>query len=434
MRTILFLSMTLVAFMNQAQDTVQLSLFDAVECAIKNNREIRLAVLEKESATAKFSQTNAVFLPQINLSYTAVNTINPLNSFGFKLQQQSVSLSDFNPEILNNPSATQNYTTQLEWKQPLLNLDMLWQRRAADQQIDVYHYKVERTKEFVTYEVTKTFAQLQLAQEVVVVMEETLRTCKSIYENASNYFDKGLLQKSDLLLIRVQVTTVASKLAEAKSNLQNASGYMSLLMGVHDGAIYFVEPLEKLDTPENLEASTPENRSDFMALKSALKAHDAVLAAARLSQLPKLTAFGNYMLNDKTAFGFGSKSYLIGAQLSWTLFNGTTSYFKTAEQKIARDRIKVQLAYQREQSQLELENAYRRLNDTQVTVEQHKTSVQQAEEAFRMRNDRFQLGFISTNDLLQTQTVLAEQKLRLSEAVFNYNAALASIQFLLSQK
>ena len=64
-----------------AQDTLTLKLQDALDATIKSNTEILLATLDQEKAAAKFNQTNAVFLPQVNLSYTAMVTNNPLNAF-----------------------------------------------------------------------------------------------------------------------------------------------------------------------------------------------------------------------------------------------------------------------------------------------------------------------------------------------------------------
>jgi outer membrane protein TolC len=68
-----------------------LTLQDALDAALLNNKEIVLAKLEEEGATARFKQTNAVFLPQIRVSYTAMSSNNPLNAFGFQLQQQSIT-------------------------------------------------------------------------------------------------------------------------------------------------------------------------------------------------------------------------------------------------------------------------------------------------------------------------------------------------------
>lgn len=415
-----------------AQDTLALKLQDALDATIQNNREIALATLDQESAVAKFNQTNAVFLPHIDLSYTAMVTNNPSNAFGFKLQQQSVSPADFNPQLLNDPSTAQNYITKVEWNQPLLNLDMLYQRRAAEQQMDVYYYKTQRTREYMVFEVQKAYAQLQLSHHARAVLDEALGAVNAIFETAKNYFEKGYLQKSDLLLVQVQVASIESKLEEAKSNVRNASDYVSLLMGVKSGPIYSVDPLKRIEGGQNVEDQVPGERADFKALESALKAQKIMIHSEKMSYLPKLNAFANYTFNDKTAFGFGSNSYLVGAQFSWNLFNGTASYYRTAEQRIAHSRIEQQLGYQQEQSQLELNKTLRQLQDTQFALQQHETSVNQATEALRILQNRFRQGLVATGDLLRSQSTLSEQKLLLTEAISKYNTTVAYLQFLTS--
>jgi hypothetical protein len=47
-----------------AQEVMPLSLQEALDATLINNKEIVLAKLEEEGATARFRQTNAVFLPQ----------------------------------------------------------------------------------------------------------------------------------------------------------------------------------------------------------------------------------------------------------------------------------------------------------------------------------------------------------------------------------
>ncbi len=415
-----------------AQDTVTLTLQDALDATLKNNAKILLAKLDGEKAAAKFNQTNAVFLPQINLSYTAMVTNNPLNAFGFKLQQQSITSSDFNPQVLNNPSATQNYMTKAEFSQPLVNMDMIYQRKAAGQEVDVYSYKTKRTKEYLAFEVQKAFAQLQLSHQSVAVLTEAQHTVNSIFEATKNRFEKGFLQKSDVLLVQVQVATIENNLAEAKSNVRNASDYISLLMGSKSRPLYTVEPLNKVDQIDKIESKIPENRADFKAMESALSAQEMMIQSGKMSFLPKLNAFGNYMFNDKQAFGFGANAYLLGAQFSWNLFAGTAQHYKVTEQKIEHSRIEQQLSYQKEQSQLELNKMFRQLQDAAFALKQHEVSVNQASEALRILENRFQQGLVSTNDLLQSQTTLSEQKLRQTETLFKYQTTLAYIQFLTS--
>src|SRR3546814_10998002 len=65
---------------------------------------------------------------------------------------------------------------------------------------------------FIVFEVQKTYAQLQLAHEAKHVLEGTLQTVNSIYRSTQDRFQKGYLQKSDVLQVRVQLTTTENKM------------------------------------------------------------------------------------------------------------------------------------------------------------------------------------------------------------------------------
>jgi len=421
-----------VTFPLNAQQSLPLSLEEALNSALKNNSEIIQASLDEERADAMFKQTNAVFLPQVKVSYTAMGTNNPLNAFGFKLQQQSIGASDFNPEVLNNPSATQNFFTKAEWQQPILNMDMLHMRRAANEQRAVYTFKSKRTREFLAFEVRKAYAQLQLAQQAKKVLEEGKETINAIYIATDNRFEKGLLQKSDVLNVQVQVSATESQLAQAGSNVRNASDYLSSLMGVNAGPVYTVDAIGDVLPAENADALLPENRADFQALQAAITAQDQVIRSGKMAYMPKLNGFAEYLINDNDAFGFGSDSYLVGAQLSWTLFNGTATRNTNHQQLIERDKMAQQLIHQKEQAQLELNKTLRQEQDARLSLQQYDAAVEQAAEALRILQNRYQQGLTSTNDVLQSQTLLSQQKLNRAQAVFTINTARAYVEFLTS--
>lgn len=413
-----------------AQEVMPLTLQDALDAALINNKEIVLAKLEEEGATARFRQTNAVFLPHIKVSYTAMSSNNPLNAFGFQLQQQSITPADFNPDLLNNPSNTQNFMTKAEWQQPILNMDMLYMRRAAHEQTAIYALKTKRTKEYLTFEVQKAYAQLQLAQQAQLVLEDALKTVNSIFTSTRNRFEKGFLQKSDVLNVQVQVNAMERQLAEAKSNVQNASDYLSVLMDKPTGVVYTVNLIENITVVDSIETKIPENRADFQAMQSAVAAHDMMISSGKMAYLPKLNAFAEYLLNDAEVFGFGSNSYLVGAQLSWTLFNGTTIRNKIEEYRIERNKAAEQLQYQKNQSQVELNKTLRQLHDARFSLLQYETAVSQATEALRILQNRYEQGLVATNDILQSQTQLAQQKLYQAQAMFTFNTTQAYLQFL----
>jgi outer membrane protein TolC len=309
-------------------DTVNITLEEAIATALSNNKSLLIARTDEEIAKANFRQTNAVFLPQVGISYSAMTTNNPLNVFGFKLQQQSVTASDFNPELLNHPSATQNYMTRADVQMPLLNMDMLYLRKAAQKQMEMQQLQTERSKEYIAFEVQHAYLQVQLSYEAVLVLEEAYKSAMATYEFTDHRFQKGLLQKSDLLNTKIQLTTVERNLSEAKSNVQNASDYLSVLMGKTPGVIYSVGKMPNILTSAIAIASdVPVNRADFHAMQKAIEATDYATKSGSMSYLPKLNAFGTYQINDSEALGFGSDSYLAGIQLSWVILKGTKTNY-----------------------------------------------------------------------------------------------------------
>jgi len=432
-KTALLITLLFFTVSIDAQDSTQvLSLEEAIGKTIINNKALQLANLDEKIAASNYKQTEAIYLPQVGLSYTAMSTNNPLNAFGFKLQQKSITQSDFNPDLLNHPSGTPDFTTKLEVQQPLINMDMLYMRKGAQKQTELYQYKTQRTKEYLTFEVQKAYLQLQLAYDAVKVLEEALQTTKSVYTFTNNHYQQGLIQKSDVLNAQVQVTTVESNLAKAKSNIRNASDYLGLLMGQPAGVIYKVTGTSQME--ENLLhdsiSKVPSARADFLAMQKAIEASDLMIKSGRLSYLPRLNAFGSYQLNDSRMLGFGANAYLAGIQLSWDIFKGNKTKNTIITQTLERNKLAAQLEQQKDQSQLELNKNYRDLADSRFQIQQQNMAVEQAEEALRILQNRYRQGLVNTTDVLMAETQLAQQKLILAQAVFTMNVTKAYLQYL----
>ncbi len=428
------LALSLVSYNLQAQENSQpLKLEDAIQAAITKNRQVALATVDEKIALSNYKQTDAIYLPQVGFTYTSLNTNNPLNAFGFKLQQRSVSQSDFNPDLLNHPSTTSDFTTKLELQQPIINMDMLYKRKAAAKQTELYQYKTQRTKEALTFEVEKAYLQLQLAYDAVEVLEDALKTTNAVYTFTDNHYKQGLIQKSDMLNAKLRVTTIETNIAKAKSNIQNASDYIGLLMGADVAVVYTVDKTEQVEKPvvENI-AQIPLQRADFAAMQKAIEASDLMIKSSKMSYLPTLNAFGNYQLNDSHILGFGANAWLIGVQLSWDIFKGNKTKNTIITQTLERDKLKEQLTQQKEQSQLELNKAYRNFSDAQFDAKQQKAAIEQAAEALQILQNRYQQGLVNTTDVLMAATQVSQQKFELVQAIYAANVTKAYIQFLTS--
>ena len=415
-----------------AQDTLTISKNDLIQKVTENNLQIKVAEKSFQSAKADYRQSNALFLPNINVSHTGIVATNPLMAFGSKLNQEILTTSDFNPALLNDPETTQNFATKIEVQQPLINLDGLYGRQAARAKMDAFQLQTERTKEYLELEVSKAYMQMQLAYKAVKVLEKANTTAQGNLKLVENYFKNGMLQKTDLLNVQVRVNEITNQLQYAKSNVQNASDYLAFLLN-EDMAGKTYKPAETLDNTiaiESINTTISDSRKDIQAMQKSAEAYQKMFQSSKFGFLPRLNAFGSYELYDQHVFQTSAKGYLVGAQLSWNVFDGYKNIGKTQKAKADFEKATVETEQYKKQSQLELSKTNRQLLDAENKVNLSKLAFEQSQEAYRIRQNRFTQGLEKTTDLLMAETQMAQKELEHLQAVFEYNFTKQYLQFL----
>lgn len=414
----------------QSQESLPISRNELLAKVIENNKSLKISEESYNVAKADFRQTNAIYLPKITASHTAMATTNPLMAFGSKLNQEILTSNDFNPQLLNDPSQIQNYATVLEIQQPLLNADALYQRKAAKAKMEAMSFQKERTKEYLTFEVENTYMNLQLAYKGVEVLEKALLAAQENLKIARDRYAQGLMQKSDLLNVEVRLNEVKNQLQFAKSNIENTSNYLSFLM--HDKALVSYVPTDSLAI-SNLglnKTQIPEGRSDIQAMQLISEAYRAANKSDKLSFIPRLNAFGSYQLFSDSPFQADANGYIIGAQISWDLFNGSERFGKSQKSKAEFEKSKHEYEQYVSESELELKKTLRRLNDAENKMNLSKLALEQSSESLRIRTNRFKEGLERTMDLIASEAMYAQKQLEYYQSIYEYNYAIAYITFL----
>lgn len=415
-----------------SQDTLTISKKDIPSKILENNLQIKIANQDFKSAQADYRQSNALLLPNISASHTAISTTNPLMAFGSKLNQEILTPADFNPALLNDPAKTKNFATKIEVLQPLINLDGIYGRQAAKAKMNAYQLQSERTKEYLELEVNKAFMQLQLAYKAAAVLEKANVTADANMKLIQNYFQQGILQKTDLLAVQVRVNEIKNQLQYAKSNVQNASDYLAFLLNENlDNKVYKpAEALENTIEVKTIETVLSANRKDLQAMDQSTQAYAKMMLSSKMNFLPRLNAFGSYELYDDSILGTNAKGYLVGAQLSWNVFDGYKTVGKLEKAKADFQKSEIESQQYKAQSQMELNKANRQIKDAENKVQLAKLDLEQSQEAYRIRSNRFEQGLEKTTDLLQAETQQLKKELEYLQAVFEYNFTQDYLEFL----
>ena len=428
---ILFLILLLHLETIHSQEIRPISINEVFELVAKNNASIKISEQEYYQAKADYRQTNAVLLPNISVSHTGIATTNPLMAFGSKLNQEILTNSDFDPILLNNPNEIKNFATKIEVLQPIINMDGIYQRKAAKSKMEAQEFQIERTKDYMSFEVEKAYMQLQLAYKAVEVLNKVLESALENKSLAENSFKQGYLQKADVLAVEVRVTEVQNQLQNAKSNIKNSSEYLSFLINDTDHVIYL--PSDSLSVSvlalrENIEVSN--DRADIKAMELASTAYQTMHKADKLAFLPSLNAFGSYELYDNKIFQTDANGYLIGAQLSWNIFEGSKRFGKMQKSKAEYEKSRLQYEQYISQSNLEFNKAKRMLLDAENKLRLTKLALDQSGESMRIRTNRFKQGLEKTSDLLLVETQYSQKQLEYYQTIFEYNYAQSYLNFL----
>lgn len=413
-----------------AQDHINISLEDVLAKVQESNSSIKVSEQEAQMAKYDYRFSNSIFLPQIAVSHTGLATTNPLMAFGSKLNQAILTQADFNPVLLNDPDQVENYATIVSVEQPLINLDGFYQRKAAKTTMEAKELQAVRTRDYLDFEARKAFGQLQLAHRAVAVMEKAFEAANANLKMAQNSYDQGLLQKSDLLEVKVRVTEVADQLKTAKSNVQNASDYLAFLMNEEGTVVY--EPSEEL-VPDRLGETLEgclENRADVKAMDLVSEAYKANMKADNMTFLPRLNAFASYEMYDDQIFQADAKGYIIGASLSWDVFKGSQRFAKAGKSKTSYEKAKQEYEQYVAKSTMELQRTKRMVEDAESRLQTSKLAMEQSEEALRIRTNRFKEGLEKTTDLLMAEATFAEKQLAYYQTIFEYNQAQYLLTFL----
>lgn len=429
MRKISFLVFLLLATVwGKAQQTIGLE--QIIEEIKSNNPNLKVQQLDTEVSQMDLLKIKSAFLPQIELSYTGINTNSPMNAFGFKLMQERISQTDFSPELLNNPDPIFDFNTQLSVQQPLLNFDVYAMKKAAETTVEAKKWQSKRMEQAMIFEAQKAYADLQFLYEAQKVNQAAIAAYSENERVVNNLLNQGLINKTELLNIQIEVKNIENQSINLEVNIKNISDYLSYLMG---------RPLEKVYQPQenilqkkqtSLALLPIEERADFKAMETAIEARRLMKEAENKKFLPRLNAFGEFKFNDKHPLGFGANSYMVGAKISWSFFDGNQSKYQKNKINAEIAKAEAEIEQKKLENQLKIEKAEREIASSLLKIQLADLAIEQAQEARKITNNRYRQGLEKMADVMVAETQFVEKKLNKINAVKEYNQAVYLLEFL----
>lgn len=397
----------------------ELSLKEAIELALKNNPLIKSAQRDLKAQELELRAAQGALFPRIKLEETFTRTDLPAYAFMSRLNQERVSMQDFDPARLNNPSAINNFETKLTLEVPI----WLGGKVQSAQRIAQYEYRAvsldaRRREEEVIKQVYQAYADAVLAKESIAVARQAVEDAKEHLRLAEQMHRVGVALLSDVLRARVYLSKAEENLEKAIRGYQVAKRGLEVVVGTNLGDFEVQELGEcpQLD-PQKLREKAPV-RADIRALEERSKALEEAYRYTLSDNLPQIFAFAQYALNSKDhPFGADGKGYLVGIGLSWTFDTGLTTLRRAQANLERKASLEERLKLLRSSAVFEVERAFADYQNAMDMLRSAEERIRASQEVLRVMQVRYRNGLARIVDVLDAQTELDKARLERVQAL-----------------
>lgn len=277
---------------------------------------------------------------------------------------------------------------------------------------------------------------LKLSMHVVEVKEENVKTMTLLYNDALKLKDAGMINKAELLTAQVAAENAAREFESAKNSVSVVDKAIKNLLKIDDSTarISLINPVTDYANTTNLLPDEEyfnnlvhQNSKALKAIelkKSSLKNQRKIAASG---YMPNVAVFAKQNLYSYHLPGYISPKTVLGAGLSWNLFDGLSreANIKLADKAITEAEITKDKTY--DQITLGVRSYLTQAEDAMYNLKTLQTTLQLCNELIEIRKKSFKEGMSTANDVVTAQTALSNAKLATSLAKYQYSVSLANL-------
>ncbi|MEI7824043.1 MAG: TolC family protein [Chlorobiaceae bacterium] len=410
--------------------TLKLSLADAITMARQNNYSVKAARSRVEQADARVVQTRQSYLPKVTLSETLLVTNDPGAALVFKLQQNIIQASDFNPAKLNNADVINDFNTSLQVMQPVYNADAAIGRTMALTAKKGLELMALRTEEGIGLQVSKVYYGLILARKNIVAVEQSIKTMQAHSNDAAKGYSAGLLTKSDKLSTDVRLAELQEQKLLLHDEIKNATDALIVILNLDPGVTIVPTGDFAVDgvLPAATDKSVQENRSDLKALDTYRQVAAYQEEMIHASRLPRLNAFMQTNLHSDNIFSGGS-SWAVGMNMQWNIFDGMATAGRIQEAKAQKREAMYNYESAKSNSVAEVSKSLRSMRTAKARIAVARKALEEAKVSLDYIGTQFKTGMAMTFELLMREQAYTYAKMRLNQATYDYCVSKSELEY-----
>lgn len=392
-----------------ASDTVQLDLHDSVQMALENNRTIRQALTDVDTAKWTLSTARRTMGPTLNWAATALRN------------------DDQKSNILGN-----QYGHELQVGMPLYNGSVKGKIKQARYGLNAQDLTLEQTKQTIRYTATAAYYQILQDRNLIDVEQESVNTLQEHLDNVNAQYRVGTVAKSDVLASQVQLANAQQALVSAQNNYDIAVSTLNNIIGLPTDTVLDIRDQLKYTkydlTQDDCTNYALDNRADGAAARYAVKVAEAGVDTAKAGYQPTVNAVASKTIAGDREFRKNqAESWKAGLQASWDVFDNGLTQASVNSANMALAKAQEEAAQTDDQIRLDVRTAYLGLQAAEKNIQTTSVAVTRAEEDYKIAQVRYSAGVGTNLDVMDANEKLTTARTNYYTALYNYNTSKAAL-------
>ncbi|MEP0860354.1 MAG: TolC family protein [Ignavibacterium sp.] len=421
-----------------------LNLDDAINIALENNRDIKLAKMTVEKAGAAVDEAFGYALPSLDLNGTFTHFLRkpkmPFPDFEALLKNATYSIL-FDENVIprdNNkfvPVETQlqsfaqsnNYEAQLLLTQTLFSSTVFRGIGASRIYYNLSKAELNNTISKTVLSVQTTFYGVLLAKQLYEITNASFLNAQDNLRNVKALFDQGLVSEFDMLQAEVQVENIRPLVLQMENTLKSAKDGLKVLLGIPQeepiditGEIVYTP--EELPDEFDLISEALQSNFGLKSLDLKKQVDEAFIQIDVSEYWPNIAAFGSYSYagsSDKWNFQNYS-SLTVGLSFSINLWKGNRTKNRVEQSTITFKQTEEQMNLYKDFLVTQVRAKYSELKRVQTLVDAQNKNVKVAERAYEIAKVRYKEGTGSQLEIQNADIALKQARTNYIQSVHSY--------------
>ncbi|MEO7393585.1 MAG: TolC family protein, partial [Chitinophagaceae bacterium] len=297
---------------------------------------------------------------------------------------------------------------------------------------------VEVTEEVIKANIYKIYYQLVVSKKQIELLDENLSLLDKLLRDTRIIYENGFREKLDIDKVSVQLTNLQTEKGKVLNAVSNGYYGLKVLIGMPvKSELVLTDTLSAGEIKEGMldnSIYSYEDRKEYQYLQIGKQLNEYNIRRYKLSQVPTVALNASYAKNaQRNQWNFVGKGdwftiSTIGLNMSIPIFNGFVTKAKIQQARIELQKTTNQVDALKRNIDNEVEVSKNNFRTAIATMDFQKKNMELAEKVYQQTKKKYEIGTGSQMEINTAQTDMKTAQTNYITAL--YDAIIAKVDFL----